>query len=129
MISRNSTDPELYDMQIHQKISVPDYLTLKTMVKRSIDQKLQSRNLNARHGRIGTRAVVKNREPVTSGKTKGSNAVSCMRVTIVRKNQNTLPPHLRSHPRHEVEVCLGMQVSEAKVTMVLFFDNLHAFAL
>ena len=31
---------ELYDMDIHQKISMPNYQKLKTMVKRSIDQKL-----------------------------------------------------------------------------------------
>ena len=30
---------ELYDMEIHQKISMPNYQKLKTMVKRSIDQK------------------------------------------------------------------------------------------
>ena len=70
---------------------------------------------------------------------KETNAVSGMRVTIVRKNQNnTLPPHLPSHPSHEVEVCRGREVSEAKVTVVPFFDNradiilkgtLHANAL
>ena len=49
----------LYDMDIHQKISVPNYQKLKTMVKRSIDQKLRLRNFDARHGRIGTGAVVK----------------------------------------------------------------------
>ena len=32
---------ELYDMEIHQKISMPDYQRLKTMVKRSNDQKLR----------------------------------------------------------------------------------------
>ena len=47
---------------------------------------------------------------VTSGKKKASvreetNAVSGMRVTIVRKTQNTLPPHLLSHPCHEVKLC------------------------
>ena len=30
----------LYDMEIHQKISMPNYQTLKTMAKRSMDQKL-----------------------------------------------------------------------------------------
>ena len=28
---------ELYDMEMHQKISMPDYQKLKTMVKRSVD--------------------------------------------------------------------------------------------
>ena len=31
---------ELYDMEVHQMISMPNYQKLKTMVKRSIDQKL-----------------------------------------------------------------------------------------
>ena len=53
---------ELYDMEIHQKISMPNYQTLKTMVKRNIDQKLRLRNFDARHGRTETRAVVKNRK-------------------------------------------------------------------
>ena len=35
---------ELYVMEIHQKISVPNCQKLKTMVNRSIDQKLRSRN-------------------------------------------------------------------------------------
>ena len=55
---------------------------------------------------------------------KETDAVSGMRVTIVRKNQNTLLPHFPSHPSHEVEVCRGREVSEAKVTMVPpFFGN------
>ena len=46
----------------------------------------------------------------TSGKKKASVrketiAVSGMRVTVVPKTQNTLPPRLSSHPSHEVEVC------------------------
>ena len=53
---------ELYDMEIHQKISVPNYQLLKTMVKRSIDQKLPLRIFDARHGRIETGAVVKGRK-------------------------------------------------------------------
>ena len=32
---------ELYDMEIHQKISMPNCQKLKTMVKRSVDQKLR----------------------------------------------------------------------------------------
>ena len=52
---------ELYELEIHQKISKPDYHKLKTMVKRGIDQKLRSRNFDARNGRIETGAVVKNR--------------------------------------------------------------------
>ena len=55
---------ELYDMEIHQTISVPNYQKLKTMVKRSKDQKLRLRNFDARHGRIESGAVFKNRKGV-----------------------------------------------------------------
>ena len=65
---------------------------------------------------------------VISGKKKANvrmetSAVSGMRVTIVHKNRHQMPPHLLSHQWHEVEVCRGKEVSEAKVTMVPFFDN------
>ena len=40
---------ELYDMEIHQKVSMPKYQKLKTMVKRSMDQKLRLRNFDARN--------------------------------------------------------------------------------
>ena len=56
------TISELCEMEIHQKISMPNYQKLKTMVKRSIDQKLRLRNFDARHGKIETRAVVKSRK-------------------------------------------------------------------
>ena len=58
---------ELYDMEIQQKISMPNYQKLKTMVKRSIDQKLRLRNFDARHGRIETGAVIKNQSKGMSG--------------------------------------------------------------
>ena len=49
-------------MEIHQKISMPNYEKMKTMVRRSIDQKLRLRNFDARHGKIETGAVVKSRK-------------------------------------------------------------------
>ena len=52
---------ELYNMEIHQKISVPNYQKLRSMVKRRIDQKLRFRIFDARHGKIKSQAVVKNR--------------------------------------------------------------------
>ena len=55
---------ELYDMEIHQKISFPNCQKLKTMEKRSIDQKLHLRNFDARHGRIESGAVMKNRKGI-----------------------------------------------------------------
>ena len=53
---------ELYDMDIHQKISVPNDQKLKTMMNRSFDQKLRLRNFDARHGRIESGAVIKSRK-------------------------------------------------------------------
>ena len=53
---------ELYDLENHQKISVPIYQKLKTMVKRSTVQKLRLRNFDARHGRIESGTVVKSRK-------------------------------------------------------------------
>ena len=50
---------ELYDMDIHQKISTPNRQILKTMVKRSTDQKLLLRTFDAKHEKIDTGAVVK----------------------------------------------------------------------
>ena len=44
-----------------QKISMPDYQNLETMVKRSIDQNLRLRNFDAKNERSATRAVVYNR--------------------------------------------------------------------
>ena len=48
-------------------------------------------------------ALKKEKVFVSSGKKKASvrketNAVSGMRVTIVHKNQTTMPPHLPSQP-------------------------------
>ena len=51
---------ELYNMEIHQKEAGPDYHRLKTMVKRSIEQKLRMKNFEARNGNYERNAVVKN---------------------------------------------------------------------
>ena len=56
---------ELYKMEIHLKISMPNCQKLKTLVKRCIEQKLQLRNFDAKHGRIKTGAVVKSRKGPT----------------------------------------------------------------
>ena len=55
------TVSELYDMDIHQKISMPNYLKLKMMVQRNIDQKLRLRTFDAGNERIETGAVVTSR--------------------------------------------------------------------
>ena len=56
---KRKTVLELYDMEIHQKISMPNYQKLKTLVKRRKDQKLRLRNFDARHGKIETGAVIR----------------------------------------------------------------------
>ena len=43
---------ELYDMEIHQKTSVPNYQKLKTMVKRCKDQKLRLRSFDEGMGEL-----------------------------------------------------------------------------
>ena len=45
---------ELYDMEIHQMISMPNYHKLKTLVKRSISQKHRLQNFDARYWKIET---------------------------------------------------------------------------
>ena len=101
---------------------MPDYQKLQTKVKMSIDQKLEFRNFDARHGRIETGAVVKSRMGLSGFKYKRgfwyqwkekgecSKGEQCSfwheSFLIVRQNQITKPPHLLSHPCHEVEVCL-----------------------
>ena len=54
---------ELYDMEIYQKISMPNYQKMKTMVRK--DQKLRLRNFDCRHEKIETGAVVKSRKGLT----------------------------------------------------------------
>ena len=97
---------ELYNMEIHQKIPMPKNQKLKTMVKRSIDQKLRLRNFDARHGRLESGAVVEKRKGMSGveggkgtcyqWKEKASVrmetvAVSVTKPKIVSKNQNTMP--------------------------------------
>ena len=62
---------ELYNLDIYQKIAKPDYQRLKTMVKRSIEQHLKSRNFAARNGRTESDALVKNQREQRRVKKKG----------------------------------------------------------
>ena len=61
---------ELYDMENQKKISMHNYQRLKTIVKRSKDQKLRLRIFDARHEKIETGAVVKSHRGL-SGVEKG----------------------------------------------------------
>ena len=51
---------ELHKKEVHQKKAGPDDHRLKTMVKRSIEQNLRIKNLEARNGNYEKNAVVKN---------------------------------------------------------------------
>ena len=53
---------EVYDMAIHQKMWMPNYQELKTMVTRSKDQKLRFPNFHVMHGKIETGAVLQSRK-------------------------------------------------------------------
>ena len=50
----------LYTLEIQKKKAKPDCHRLKTNVKRSIEQDLKSRNLEARNGRIESNILIKN---------------------------------------------------------------------
>ena len=87
---------ELYDMEIHQKISMPNCQKLKTMVKRRKDQKLRLRNFDALHWKIETGAVVKNRKGISGAeggkgtcyqwKEKGQCSKETSAVSIMKSN-------------------------------------------
>ena len=51
---------ELYDLETHQKKSGPDYHRLKTMVKRSIEQEIRTKNFGIKNGNFEKNTVVKN---------------------------------------------------------------------
>ena len=130
---------ELCDIEIHKNISLPNYHKLKTMVKRSIDQKLRLRNSDARHDKIETGAVVTSHSGLSGieiqrylspvERKKGSvrretSAVSGMRVTIVQ-DRHQKPRHPLSHQlqKHEVEVRREIETSEAESILGSSIDS------
>ena len=91
---------------------MPNHQKLKTMVKRRKDQKLRLRNFDARHWKIETGAVVKNRKGL-SGVEKGQGEKASVReetsavsgLTLVgAQNQYQKMFHPLSHQHKEVEV-------------------------
>ena len=118
-------------MEIHQKKSMPNYK--KTLLKRSIDQKLRLRNFDARQEKIETGVVVKNRKGLSGveggqgichqWKEKGqcSKGDQCsFRHESNNRAQKPEPkaPHFPSTRCHEVDVC-----RRKEVILVPFFDN------
>ena len=98
---------ELYDMEIHQKISMANYQKLKTMVKRSIIQKLRLRKFDARNGRTETGAVITSRRGLSAvergkgicyqWKSKGQCSMRDQRGFRHENNDRAKPHHPLSH--------------------------------
>ena len=116
-------------MEIHQKIWRPSYRKLKTMVKRSMDQKLRLRNFDTRNESIKTGEVVPNRrdqvvlkedkEFAINGKQKDSVREETRVVSSTTgmnvQNRHQKPLHPLSHQHKEVQVHRGNRTSEAGV--------------
>ena len=129
---------ELYDMEIHQKISMPNYQQLKTMMKRSIDQKLRLRKIDARHEKIERGAVIKSRKGL-SGIVKGKGICYQWKETgqCSKGDQCSFPhesndraqtPTPKASPPCEPSMTRGRSTSrkkeksKAKVRLAEFFD-------
>ena len=89
-------------MEIDQKRSMPDYQKLKSMVKRSIDQKLRLRNFDARNERIETGTVVTSRRGQKGVETDKENAINGKQKESVREETS--------------EVSSTMKIKRAKTT-------------
>ena len=111
---------ELYDMGIQQKISMPNNQQMKTMVKRSTDQKVRLRNFDARNERIETGAVVTNRRK-DSVREETSVGSGTMKISAQNRHQKPLHPLNRQHK--EVEVHRGNRTSEARVHLGSSLDS------
>ena len=105
---------ESYDMEIHQKISMPNYQKLKTVVKRSMDQKVRLRNFDATHGKIetgagkGSSGVERGKGKCYQWKEKGQCSKGDQCSFPHERNDRAPkptpnPPYLLSHQRHEEE--------------------------
>ena len=108
------------------RISVEAKEKLPTRESGNLMQKLRLRNLDARHGRIESAAVVKNRNGiigVDGGKGFRRPLQFPPRSPRSCAKTKTHCRHLLSQPHHEVEVCRGREVSEVKATVGPFFDN------
>ena len=100
---------ELYDMEIHQKISISNYQKLKTMVKRSVDQKLRLRNFDAGHwSRIVRRSGVEGRKGTCYQWKEKGQCSQGDRCSFRHETQDCAQKH------HEVEVCRGRERIRSK---------------
>ena len=121
---------ELYDMEIHQKISMPDYQKLKLTVK-----KVQIRNPDCETltpdltGRIAGEQVVlkEDKENAVNWKQKDSvreeTGVVSNTMKISAQNRHQKPLNPLSHQNQEVEVHRGKRTSEAGVHLRSSLDS------
>ena len=81
---------DLYDLEINPKKIGLDYHRLKTMVKRSIEQEIRSKNFGIRNGNFEKNAVVKNRTACT----KNSRSLLAMGKprAVCERRQLQFPP-------------------------------------
>ena len=130
---------ELYEMEIHQKISMPIFQKLKTMVKRRKDQKLRLRNFDARHGKIETWAVVKSRKSLSGvvggkgtcyqWKEKGQCSKGDQCSFRHMSDDRAPKPTPKAAPPSEPSMTRGgsasrkKEASESEVRLAEFFDN------
>ena len=77
-------------MEIHQKIAMPNYKKLKTMVKRCTDQKLRLRNLDARNEKIETGVVVPSRRDEMALKEEKDSVICGKQKVSVREETNAV---------------------------------------
>ena len=97
------------------------------MVKRSINQKLRLRNFDARHRRIESGAVVKNRNRLTSVEGEKVSVTSGKKKASVRKETDavsvTKPKIVHKKPEHnaatlsEPTISRGRSVSRKRSTI------------
>ena len=58
---------KLYELGTHQKMSKPDYQRLNMLEKRSMEQKIKTRDIQPRNERNGIGAVTENRREKSGG--------------------------------------------------------------
>ena len=125
----------LYDMDIYQKISMPNYEKLKTMLRRCIDQKTLTPGTGEwkqEQWSIETGAVIKNQKgascveggTITCYQCSQGDRYSFRHETQDRAQKQEHTDPTPSEPNElRIEVCRGREVSEAKATMGPFFDT------
>ena len=104
---------ELYDMEIHQKISMSNCQKLKTMVKRSKNQKLSVRNFDAGNNKIVTGAVVKSRRGLSGIERGKGNLLS------VESNRSVFERRPMQFPTRESWSCK----TDTKSRSILWANN------